>query len=156
MVINNKTLGNDNMYMIVKNTHLIIIALTFIFFIINFVLMMKASDMVNNKMLKIGPHILYTFFIITAIYLVSVNPLINFYPIVNGWLPSKLAGFVIYVLSITFALKWAKSTLWRIAGLISAVFWFAMTARLGYADHLKFKDTNAYIELGQSLLVTIS
>jgi uncharacterized membrane protein SirB2 len=144
------------MYMIVKNTHLIIIALTFIFFIINFVLMMKASDMVNNKMLKIGPHILYTFFIITAIYLVSVNPLINFYPIVNGWLPSKLAGFVIYVLSITFALKWAKSTLWRIAGLISAVFWFAMTARLGYADHLKFKDTNAYIELGQSLLVTIS
>ena len=144
------------MYMIVKNTHLIIIALTFIFFIINFVLMMKASDMVNNKMLKIGPHILYTFFIITAIYLVSVNPLINFYPIVNGWLPSKLAGFVIYVLSITFALKWAKSTLWRIAGLISAVFWFAMTARLGYADHLKFKDTNAYIDLGQSLLVTIS
>lgn len=144
------------MYMIVKNTHLIIIALTFIFFIINFVLMMKASDMVNNKMLKIGPHILYTFFIITAIYLVSVNPLINFYPIVNGWLPSKLAGFIIYVLSITFALKWAKSTLWRIAGLISAVFWFAMTARLGYADHLKFKDTNAYIELGQSLLVTIS
>ncbi|MFT6969434.1 MAG: putative membrane protein SirB2 [Cellvibrionaceae bacterium] len=117
---------------------------------------MKASDMVNNKMLKIGPHILYTFFIITAIYLVSVNPLINFYPIVNGWLPSKLAGFIIYVLSITFALKWAKSTLWRIAGLISAVFWFAMTARLGYADHLKFKDTNAYIELGQSLLVTIS
>lgn len=144
------------MYMIVKNAHLTIISLTFIFFIINFVLMMKASDMVNNKMLKIGPHILYTFFIITAIYLVSVNPLINFYPIVNGWLPSKLAGFVIYVLSITFALKWAKSTLWRIAGLISAVFWFAMTARLGYADHLKFKDTNAYIELGQSLLVTIS
>jgi uncharacterized membrane protein SirB2 len=152
----NEFLGITKMYMIVKNTHLIIIALTFIFFIINFVLMMKASDMVNNKMLKIGPHILYTFFIITAIYLVSVNPLINFYPIVNGWLPSKLAGFVIYVLSITFALKWAKSTLWRIAGLISAVFWFAMTARLGYADHLKFKDTNAYIELGQSLLVTIS
>ena len=144
------------MYMIVKHTHLTIITLTFIFFIINFVLMMKSSDMVNNKMLKIGPHILYTAFIITAIYMVSVNPLINFYPIVNGWLPSKLAGFVIYVLSITFALKWAKSTLWRIAGLISAVFWFAMTARLGYADHLKFKDTNAYIELGQSLLVTIS
>lgn len=144
------------MYMLVKNTHLIIIAVTFIFFIINFVLMMKSSDMVNNKMLKIGPHILYTAFIITAIYMVSVNPLINFYPIVNGWLPSKLAGFVIYVLSITFALKWAKSTLWRIVGLISAVFWFAMTARLGYADHLKFKDTSAYIDLGHSLLATVS
>jgi uncharacterized membrane protein SirB2 len=144
------------MYMIVKNTHLIIITLTLIFFIINFVLMMKASNMINNKILKIGPHILYTFFILTAIYMVSVNPLINVYPIVNGWLPSKFAGFVIYVLSITFALKWAKSTLWRIVGLISALFWFAMTTRLGYADHLKFKDTTVYIELSQSLLVTIS
>jgi uncharacterized membrane protein SirB2 len=138
------------MYMIVKHTHLTIIALTFIFFIINFVLTMKGSDKVNNK---------YALFICTFIYLVAVNPL-NLYPFVNGWASSKLAGFVIYVLSITFSLKWAKSTLWRIAGLISAIFWFAMTARLGFADHLKSKstseDTNAYIEFGQSMLVAIS
>jgi uncharacterized membrane protein SirB2 len=119
---------------------------------------MKGSDKVNNKLLKIGPHILYTFFIVTFIYLVSVNPL-NLYPFVNGWASSKLAGFVFYVLSITFALKWAKSTLWRLVGLISAVFWLVMSARLGFADHLKVKgiseDANAYIELGQSMLVAI-
>jgi uncharacterized membrane protein SirB2 len=142
--------------MIVKNTHLIIIALTFIFFIINFVLMMKESPMVNNKLLKIGPHILYTLFVLTAIYMLSVNPLINLYPIVNGWVPSKLAGFAIYVLSITFALKWAKSTLWRIAGFISALFWLAMTIRLGFSDRLKFKNVDAYIESGQSFLIAIS
>ncbi|MEH6464415.1 MAG: SirB2 family protein [Shewanella psychromarinicola] len=146
------------MYMIVKHTHLTIIALTFIFFIINFVLTMKGSDKVNNKLLKIGPHILYTLFIFTFIYLVAVNPL-KLYPFVNGWASSKLGGFVLYVLSITFALKWAKSNLWRIVGLISAIFWFVMSARLGFADHLKVKgiseDTNAYIELGQSLLTAI-
>tara|TARA_R110000851_G_scaffold90253_8_gene197211 strand:- start:66909 stop:67346 length:438 start_codon:yes stop_codon:yes gene_type:complete len=144
--------------MIVKHTHLTIIALTFIFFIINFVLTMKGSDKVNNKLLKIGPHILYTLFIFTFIYLVAVNPL-KLYPFVNGWASSKLGGFVLYVLSITFALKWAKSNLWRIVGLISAIFWFVMSARLGFADHLKVKgiseDTNAYIELGQSLLTAI-
>ena len=144
------------MYTIVKHTHLTIIALTFIFFIINFVLMMKASQMANNKLLKIGPHILYTFFILTAIYMLSVNPVINLYPIVNGWVPSKLAGFAIYVLSITFTLKWAKSTLWRIAGLISALFWLAMTIRLGFSERLKFKNADAYIESGQSLLAAIS
>ncbi|MFT7561924.1 MAG: putative membrane protein SirB2 [Flavobacteriales bacterium] len=112
--------------------------------------------MVNNKILKIGPHILYAFFIVTAIYMLSVNPLINLYPIVNGWVPSKLTGFAIYVLSITFALKWAKSTLWRIAGLISALFWLAMTIRLGLSDRLKFKNADAYIESAQSLLVAIS
>jgi uncharacterized membrane protein SirB2 len=142
--------------MIIKNTHLIIIALTFIFFIINFVLMMKESPMANNKLLKIGPHILYTLFVLTAIYMLSVNPLINLYPIVNGWVPSKLAGFAIYVLSITFALKWAKSRLWRIAGFISALFWLAMTIRLGFSDRLKFKNVDAYIESGQSFLIAIS
>ena len=147
------------MYMIVKHTHLTIIALTFIFFMINFVLMMRGSDKVNNKLLKIGPHILYTLFIITVICLVTINPIINLYPVVNGWLPSKLAGFVIYVLSITLALKWAKSTLWRMVGLVSALFWLAMTARLGFSDKLKYKgmseDVNAYLELSQSMLVGI-
>lgn len=146
------------MYMIVKHAHLTIISLTFIFFIINFALTMKGSEKVNNKLLKIGPHILYTLFIITFIYLVSVNPL-NLYPFVNGWASSKLSGFVFYVLSITFALKWAKSTLWRIVAFISAVFWLVMSARLGFADHLKVKgaseDTNAYIELGQSMFAAI-
>lgn len=146
------------MYMIVKHTHLTIIALTFIFFIINFALTMKGSDKVNHKLLKIGPHILYALFICTFIYLVIVNPL-NLYPFVNGWASSKLAGFVFYVLSITLALKWAKKTAWRIVGLISAIFWLLMTARLGFADHIKIKGmseaTNAFIELTQTSLVAI-
>ncbi|MFT7429761.1 MAG: putative membrane protein SirB2 [Colwellia sp.] len=120
--------------------------------------MMKGSEKANNKLLKIGPHILYTLFAVTFIYLVIVNPL-NLYPFVNGWASSKLAGFVIYVLSITLALKWAKTNLWRIAGLISAIFWLAMTARLGFADHIKTKgmneDVNAYIDLGQAMIANI-
>ncbi|MFS1422309.1 MULTISPECIES: SirB2 family protein [unclassified Shewanella] len=142
------------MYMIVKHTHLTIIALTFIFFIINLLLTMKGSDKVNIKLLKTGPHILYTLFIATFLYLVIVNPL-NLYPFVNGWASSKLAGFVLYVLSITFALKWAKSNIWRIIGFISATFWIVMSARLGFAHHLKTKgveDANAYIELGYAML----
>jgi uncharacterized membrane protein SirB2 len=146
------------MYTIVKHAHLSIILLTFVFFIINFALTMKGSDKVNNKLLKIGPHILYTFFIVTFIYLVSVNPL-NLYPFVNGWASSKLAGFIFYILSITLALKWAKSTLWRIVGFISAIFWLVMSARLGFADHLKVKgiseDTNAFIDLSQSMLMAV-
>jgi uncharacterized membrane protein SirB2 len=117
--------------------------------------MMKGSNRVNNKLLNIGPHILYALFVCTAVYMLSVNPLINLYPIVNGWVPSKLAGLVIYVLSITFALRWAKSTLWRIAGLISAIFWLAMTIRLGFSDRLKFKNIDAYIDQGQSIVIAI-
>jgi uncharacterized membrane protein SirB2 len=144
--------------MIVKHAHLTIIVLTFIFFIINFVLTLKNSDMVNNKLLKIGPHILYTLFVASFIYLVIQNPL-NLYPFVNGWASSKLGGFVLYVLSITFALKWAKTTVWRFVGLISAIFWIVMSARLAFAHHLKVKgsseDPNAYIDFAQSMVLAI-
>lgn len=146
------------MYMVVKHAHLTIIALTFLLFIISFVLTLKQSDKVNHKILKIGPHILYTLFAVTFIYMLVVNPL-NLYPFVNGWGTSKLAGFVLYVLSITFALKWAKSTLWRCVGLVSAIFWIAMSARLGFADHIKIKgalkDTQSYIDFAQSTLVAL-
>ncbi len=146
------------MYTIIKHTHLTIILLTFVFFLISFVLTMKKSESVNNKILKIGPHILYTLFIVTAAYMVIANPL-NLYPFVNGWASSKLGGFVLYVLSVTFALKWAKTNLWRFVGLISAVFWLAMSARLAYADHLKLKgapeDANAYIDFVQQMTAAI-
>jgi uncharacterized membrane protein SirB2 len=146
------------MYTIVKHAHLTIILLTFVLFIVSFVLTMKKSEMVNNKLLKIGPHVLYTLFVITFIYMVAVNPL-NLYPFVNGWASSKLGGFVLYVLSITLALKWAKSNLWRFVGLISAIFWLVMSARLAYAHHLKVKgtseDPNAYVEFAQSMVAAI-
>ncbi|MBF7073931.1 SirB2 family protein [Glaciecola sp. MH2013] len=147
------------MYTIVKHTHLTIILLTFVFFIINFVLMMRKSPAAQNKVLKIGPHILYTLFVITFIYMISVNPL-KLYPFVNGWASSKLGGFVLYVLSITLALKWAKTNLWRFVGLISAIFWLVMSARLAYAHHLKVKgaeqDTSAYLEQAQIFLTSLS
>ena len=126
------------MYTMIKHLHLTIIVLTFVFFVINFILTMKNSELVKNKLLKIGPHILYTLFVVTFIYLSYTNPL-ELYPFVNGWASSKLAGFVFYVLSITLALKWAKNNLWRIVGFLSAVFWLGMTARLGFADHIKVK-----------------
>lgn len=147
------------MYLIVKHTHLTIIALTLLFFLINFALTIKGSDKVNNKLLKIGPHILYTLFIVTAIYLVTASPL-QLYPFVNSWATSKLGGFVFYILSIAFALKWAKSNLWRFVGFFSALFWFAMSARLAYAHRLKVKgaseDVNAYFEAAKSLLLAVS
>lgn len=141
-----------NLYMAVKHAHLLIIVLTFVFFIINLVLLMKDSEKVNNKILKIGPHILYTLFVITFIYLAYVNPL-NLVPFAHSWATTKLAGFVFYLLSITLALKWAKTNLWRIAGALSAVFWLAMTARLGFADHLKVKSVD---ESASTLIYSIT
>lgn len=136
------------MYTIVKHLHISIIVLCYVIFLIHFVLMMKNSEKAKSKLLKISPHILYTLFVITFVYLVWINPL-ELIPFAHSWATTKLAGFVFFVLSISFSLKWAKSTAWKVVGLISATFWLFMTARLGFADHLKVKssdeDVNAAI-----------
>lgn len=144
------------MYEIVKNTHLTIILLTVVLFLVSFVLTLKGSDKVNNKLLKIGPHILYTLFIITFIYLVG-HRMANELPLSYSWAFSKLGGFVFYVLSVALALKWAKKNLWRIVGFVSAIFWIVMSARLGYSKALMVKganeNTSAYIDIAQSYVL---
>ncbi|MFT6267770.1 MAG: putative membrane protein SirB2 [Alphaproteobacteria bacterium] len=146
------------MYEIVKNAHITIILLTVVVFLISFVLTIKISDKVNNKLLKIGPHILYTLFIITFLYMVG-HRVSNELPLSYSWAFSKLGGFVFYVLSITLALKWAKKNIWRFVGLISAIFWLVMSVRLGYSKALMVKiasnNTNSYIEVAQSYALAI-
>jgi uncharacterized membrane protein SirB2 len=123
------------MYLIAKNLHLTAVILTFVLFLIRFVLLMRQSPLQHQKWLKILPHIAYTFLLITIVWLCVQ---LSIYPIVNGWASAKLAGLIFYVLSIFLALKWAKTNVWRIVGAVSVVFWLYMTARLGYAGPAMF------------------
>jgi uncharacterized membrane protein SirB2 len=147
------------MYALMKNAHLIIILLTFVLFIISFVMVLKDAQKPQPKLLKIGPHILYTLFIITFAYMVGYK-MMNDLPMSMSWAFSKLGGFVFYVLSIALAIKWAKKNLWRFVGLISAIFWLVMSARLGLAKHLMVKgageDTQAYLYSAQNLVNLVS
>jgi len=118
------------MYMIAKHLHLTAVVLTFIFFVLRFVLLMMQSPALQKKWLKVLPHIFDTLLIITIVWLCVQ---LSIYPIVNGWASAKLTGLVCYILSMFLALRWAKSNLWRIVGAVSTVFWFVMTLRLGLA-----------------------
>ncbi|MBT1451025.1 SirB2 family protein [Glaciecola sp. XM2] len=123
------------MYETAKTLHLSAAILTFVFFIIRFALLMKASPALQKKWLKITPHIADTLLLITIVVMIVMS---SVYPFVNGWASSKLAGLVFYILSIAFTLRWAKNNVWRIVGAVSAVFWFYMTARLGLVGPAAF------------------
>lgn len=123
------------MYMIAKNLHLTAVILTFVLFLIRFVLLLRASDVLQQKWLKILPHIVDTLLLVTIVWLCIQ---LSIYPIANGWASAKLTGLVFYILSIFFTLRWAKTNVWRIVGAISTLFWLYMTARLGFAGPAMF------------------
>ncbi|WP_395342637.1 SirB2 family protein [Ningiella sp. W23] len=122
--------------MIASHLHLTAAVLTLVFFLLRFVLLLKQSSVLEQKWLKIMPHIADTFLLVTIVIMCLQFAV---YPIVNSWATAKLAGLIFYVLSIAFTLRWAKTTLWRIVGLVSALFWFVMTARLGLAGLAAFQ-----------------
>lgn len=123
------------MYLLAKNLHLIAVILTFTFFVIQFVLLLRKSPVLQQKWIKILPHVSYTLLLITIIWLCVQ---LSIYPFANGWASAKLAGLVFYILSIFFTLRWAKNNTWRIVGAVSTVFWFYMTGRLGFAGPAMF------------------
>lgn len=123
------------MYMIAKHLHLTAVILTFIFFLIRFVLLLRHSPVLQQKWLKIVPHIADTLLLVTIVWLCVQ---LSIYPFVNGWASAKLTGLAFYILSIFFTLRWAKNNTWRIVGAVSTIFWLYMTARLGFAGPAMF------------------
>ncbi len=123
------------MYMMAKHLHLTAIALSFALFVVRFVLTMKQSQMLQKKWLKITPHIVDTVLLI-SIVLLCVE--LSLYPFVNEWATSKLIGLVLYILSVAFALKWARNNLMRVVGFAGAVAWLVVTGSIAVTKNTLF------------------
>lgn len=123
------------MYTIAKNIHLGAIALSFTLFAIRFVLTLKQSQMLQKKWLKITPHIADTLLILSAIWLCIG---VSLYPLSSDWATSKLIGLVLYVLSVGFALKWARNNVMRFVGFAGAVAWLLVTSSLAITKDTLF------------------
>ncbi|MGB3727613.1 MAG: SirB2 family protein [Glaciecola sp.] len=123
------------MYMMAKHLHLTAIALSFALFVVRFVLTMKQSQMLQKKWLKITPHIVDTVLLI-SIVLLCVE--LSLYPFINEWATSKLIGLVLYILSVAFALKWARNNLMRVVGFAGAVAWLVVTGSIAVTKNTLF------------------
>jgi uncharacterized membrane protein SirB2 len=110
------------MYEIVKHTHLTAVALSVILFILRFVLMSMQSPMLEKKWLKITPHIVDTFLLLSA---ASLCVLLKQYPFADAWVTEKLLALVMYVFMVTLALKLGRTTFMRCIGLVGALSWIA-------------------------------
>jgi uncharacterized membrane protein SirB2 len=120
------------MYEITKHLHLTFMLLSVLLFLTRFVLTLKASPMLQKKILKIAPHVIDTLWIVSAI---SLCVMVQQYPFVNAWVTEKLLAFVMYIFMVIFALKLAKTNLMRIIGCVGALSWLAYAGMVAVTKH---------------------
>lgn len=101
--------------------HLLTIFISFAGFIIRGLWMLLDSDKLNQRWVKIVPHINDTFLLLSGIGLVLVTKI---YPWQHPWLATKLMALIVYILLGTIAIKRGKTKNQKIIAWILAMLVF--------------------------------
>ena len=108
------------MYEMVKYIHLTTIILSVVLFLLRFALNTMQSPLLQKKWLKIFPHVVDTFLILSAATLCVI---LKQYPFIDAWVTEKLLALVMYIFMVTLALKLGHTSFMRSIGLIGALSW---------------------------------
>ncbi|MDF3124403.1 MULTISPECIES: SirB2 family protein [Rheinheimera] len=114
------------MYMALKHSHMLFIALSVTFLAVRFLLSLKSPALLQNKFLKIAPHVVDTLLLLTAIGLMLT---IQQYPFQTPWLTDKLFGLFAYIGLAVMALK-GRTLLMRWVGFLGALSWLALVGKV--------------------------
>ncbi len=101
-----------------KNIHIFTALISFTLFFIRGLWVMKGSTMMQQKWVKIVPHLNDTVLLGTAIALtISIGQ----YPFSDGWLTAKLLALVAYICLGIEALRLARTDIGRAAAWLAAL-----------------------------------
>lgn len=118
-----------SIYPAVKHTHLLLIAVSVTLLLVRFVLKERQSPLMARKWLKITPHIVDTFLLLSGLLLCV---LIKQYPFVDTWLTEKILAVVAYILLAFMAMRSDRNRLFRVFALIGALGWIVYAAKLAH------------------------
>ncbi|GGA78868.1 hypothetical protein GCM10011369_21030 [Neiella marina] len=113
------------MYTGIKHLHVLLAVLSVVFLITRAIWLLRGSDLLQRKWVKIVPHVIDTLLLIAAITMVSMVPWLG-----QPWLWEKLVMVVLYIGFGFYIFKFAQSAATRVAGLVGAVGCIALIAHL--------------------------
>ena len=99
-------------YVALKIIHVSCVAMSYALFVTRGVWMLRESVRLEQRWVKIAPHIIDTVLLASAI---ALAVLLHQYPLTNDWLTAKVAGLIVYIGLGTIALKRGKTRRIRIA-----------------------------------------
>lgn len=104
-------------YATLKMIHVTSVAISYLLFSLRSVWMMQGSTALQQRWVKITPHVVDTVLLTSAIALAIM---IHQDPINNPWLSAKVAGLLLYIGLGMMALKYGKTRKARISAWIAA------------------------------------
>ncbi|WP_268239407.1 SirB2 family protein [Amphritea balenae] len=104
--------------MVLKHTHMTCAAISILFFSIRGYWMLTDSHILQQRWVRILPHIVDTLLLASAI---ALTILLSQYPFSQSWLTAKLFALIAYILLGTIALKRGKTKAMRILALMLAL-----------------------------------
>ena len=81
-------------YTVLKMIHVSSVILSYLLFLTRGIWMMRSSAQLQQRWVKIMPHVIDTVLLTSAIVLAA---LIQQYPLVDSWLTAKVAGLLLYI-----------------------------------------------------------
>ncbi len=108
-------------YFAIKHLHMTCVALSGTFFLLRGFWMLRDSPRLQQRWVKIIPHIIDTLLLGSAFVLVWMS---GMYPFVQNWLTAKVLGLLLYIVLGTIALKRGKTKSIRVTTFVAALLVF--------------------------------
>ena len=119
----------------IKFIHVSCVAISFSFFFIRGVWMLYESPLLNNKWVKIFPHIIDSVLLLSALSLLYV---MNLSLVENDWLIAKTVALFIYVILGTLALKHGRTKKIRSVAFVLALMMFVFIVSTALTKSILF------------------
>lgn len=117
------------MYVALKHTHMLAIALSVLLFVVRYGLMMANSPLLERKALKITPHVIDTFMLLSGVALIAVTGFMPFTE-AGGWLTEKLSCVLAYIALAFFTLKYGKNKVFKSFAFLGALGWVVAAGKI--------------------------
>ena len=104
-------------YPSLKIIHVGCVAASYLLFVTRGVWMMRESQFLQQRWVRIVPHVIDTVLLASAI---ALTVILREYPLTHGWLTAKVSGLIVYIGLGTAALKRGRTSRGRIAAWIAA------------------------------------
>jgi uncharacterized membrane protein SirB2 len=118
-----------SLYPALKHTHMMLVGTSVIFFIVRFVLHLRQSPIMAKKFVKVAPHVIDTFLLLSGFTLCFM---IKQYPFVDPWMTEKIICVVAYIALGIMALKSNRNKLFKFFAFFGAIGWVVLAAKLAY------------------------
>lgn len=109
-------------YIALKHLHITCAVLSISFFLLRGMLMLRQSPALQQRWLRITPHIVDTALLASAVAMVVWS---QQYPFVQNWLTAKVIALIVYIGLGTIALKRGKTRAKRLRAFLAALAVFA-------------------------------